>query len=324
MFSLNLAHLQELQVPSVFVPDLAGLSLRKLTVVHRRYRKSQAHHWTVQNLPSLTHLNIVAEHTFDTSQPLLDFDSLPKLRYLAISQRRRLDPGNSTNDGTPQIANNIKLSTGPPFRYLGAPKSLQVLSLAWTRLPEKFQLACQQLRHLHLVDIAMSTPFIFPKLETLELVDCALSVSLWDRCHLPALQHILDITDVRFLYSRASNPLACLGDLLNSLETILAIYPDDTTSTPKPWNPMFGTLDSLKKTKRLKRALTISYHMDTDSQESWGWRLASRGRFSLTRARIKDLDRCDDSQSFIQTRMGRLLSGLCSANASQSHVPLET
>lgn len=323
-FPSDLAHLEELQVLSVFIADLAGLPLQKLTVVHRPYRNSQVHHLTIRDLPKLTHLNLVAEHTFNTSQPLLDFRSLPKLRYLAISQRRRLKHKEMTNDGTPEIPTAAKRTIGPAFTYLGSPEGLHVLSLAWTSLPTTFQLACRKLRHLHLVDIATSEPFVFPKLEVLELVDCVLPVSLWDRCHLPALKHILDITDTRFLFSRASNPLACLGNLLQNLETIIAVYPEGTLSTPGPWNAMFDTLEALKKTGKLKRAMTLSNHTDTDSNESWGYRRASRGRFSLTGSRIQDFQRCDEHQVFIQTRMARLVLGLKSNDPSKSHVPLES
>lgn len=228
-----------------------------------------------------------------------------------------------TDDGTPEILAAIKSTVGPDFQYLGMPEDLRVLSLAWTGLPVTFQRGCQKLRHLHLVDVATSEPLIFPELEVLELVDCDVPLRLWSQFRLPALKHILEITDTRFLHSRASNPLACLGGLLESLETIIAIFPEGTTSTVGPWNPMFDTLERLKKTEKLKRAMTISNHMDTNSEEPWGWRLASRGRFSLTPSWLRAFDRCDEDQCFIQTRMGRLVLGVESHFPEKSHVPLE-
>jgi hypothetical protein len=318
-----LLNLQELQVPSAFVPSLAGLRLRKLTVIHRPYSNLQPHHFTVEKLPELTHLNIVADHILDASQPVLDFRSLPKLRHLAISQRRLLDTKHVTAWGTPDVPPSAKAAKAPAFMFLGTPEGLQVLSLAWTSMPARFQQACQQLKHLHLVDIATSEPLIFPELVTLELVDCVVPTQTWERFQLPALKHILDITDTRYLQSRATNPLACLGHHLDNLETIIAIYPEVRNSAIQPWNPMFETLDHLKRTKKLKCAMTMSNHMDTDKKEKWGWRWASRGRFCLVPWRIEEIEKCDETQRFIQTRMARFLRGLKSSDLSQSHQPLE-
>lgn len=81
-------HLTELQVSSSYVRQLDHLRITSLTIVDRGCCQACRNDTvtTVQHLGHLTHLNMVTRTQFRTSHMQVDFASLPRLRYLAVSQ----------------------------------------------------------------------------------------------------------------------------------------------------------------------------------------------------------------------------------------------
>ena len=301
-------HLSELQISPFHVRDLDELSLRKLTVVHRQFqvdkyaselghqfrqsRQTQSPEtFTVKNLPELTHLNLVSDSVFEGA--MIDFETLPQLQYLAITQRHGIERNGK-------------------FTYRGKPTSLLVLSLNGMPITSEFLHHCTNLSHLHLVRYTdfqgKLFPLNLPKLKILEFIDCRFQLDILRNSQMPALKHFFETVDCRFLYGRQSNPIAFMGDQLQKLETVIGIYTVETERAPiYDFNNLLPQLDEMKKKYNLKRAMVYSNFGGTAVHRDWGKWYISHGSFPIRDDHWLHMDEADVDHNFIQTRMGHSL-----------------
>lgn len=205
----NFPNLTELQITSTLdFPELNELPITKLTIVQRvpqQVVRDSNSALPVRNLARLTHLHIVSQDGFDPTYPLLDFDSLPSLECLCLSQEQ------------------YDLGTG--FSYVGQPSSVKVLSLVRATPNPLFVNSCSNLRHLYLFgSLHQLTPLHLEKLEILELVHCPIASETLQSSQLPALKHFLECARAKDMNERASNPFGVFTDRMHELETMVAIY----------------------------------------------------------------------------------------------------
>lgn len=279
----NLKHfprLDEVQISSTLdFPELDRLPITKLTVIQRVQTTDSllTNRHTIRNLPALTHLQIVSHGVFGTEIPLLDFDSLPALKFLRLSQHYH----------------------GYAFTHQGSPGRLRVLSLLCVKISASFLSLCHKLSHLHIVSSMNCTyPTSLPSLKILEIYNSPSGAIL--ASDLPNLRFYYEYQSLPYLMKTAQDSLRPLSRL--KLSVALLQYPpfirDDDNIR---YTTLLTELDKLYAQGAIKKGYLWTYMQSEDETRPWGEVYNDR---SVTFDNMMEqLVKIDSAQSFLQTRM---------------------
>lgn len=258
--------------------ELHHLPITKLTMVQRARDSnfSFTNRDTIRKLPFLTHLQIISHGVFGLETPVVDFDSLPALRYLRLSQQYH----------------------GHAFTYLGTPDRLLIVGLHCIRIFASFLGRCRSLVHLQISTSMEGTfPTQFPSLQLLEMYDTPSRSAL--ESDLPNLRYFYEYQCMPSPSEMAQDPVRPLRKL--KLTTAILQSPRYFYDNETRYRNLLKGVDGLYDQGAVQQAFLWAHMSFADETRPWG--TIYHDRHHQLERKVAQLAEIDSAQSFLQTRM---------------------